>query len=1607
MNDEQLQSLYNGLLQQNLVSPKGSLEGFRDAYSTPESQRLLYDGLLEKKLVDPQGSFAGFQAAYFTPTDEVKKKEEGTPIGIGLDRQKGSETPAIPGVIGDVIRSVPYFGDFVDDIYRAAENGVHRGEATTEVFKGAFGGNLTDDDLGDITESLKSINEAGVSDEAVAFQQEFESADNVFDQVYTMVANPTAMAEVMVGSIAQMVTTVTERGGLAAMGAGAAAAAPVGLAGGPLAGVTVPAAALSGAVGALSGSVDATSSIIDVINEELRNQNLEVSKGNLRTVFQDRDAIDRMRNLALGRGIPIAVFDAMTMGVAGKVVGALGKGLKGVAAGAAVEMTGAGAGELSAQVVSGQPINTGDILLEAAAEGPMVMTSLITNKKGKYSINGKRVSNTDIEGYIKSGEDLDNVQVKNDDKMQALLEDERENQVIARDLPEDMAEADRKRTIELEREKKKLAGSNLSVNKRRVSDIDKELDEINDRYVGLKNFTPDLSLLDDVQRKAYEQASSQTKSQVNLYLFEMQAEKEMGVRDMSAEEKASLTESERKELELEDALEESYADDNEVIDSILGIPREEVDAEIFRFGSDVFDVSLAKEISSENKISTIQNKKLEALLFPAIKTDQKTIDNADLSKPVLLVPYKDMGLRVIDGNHRIQKAIQEGESVKAVTLTEEQAKEIMNPTEVRKRSVRKKAVQEKETPTEETKSAEEIRVELEKNQREALGGRSKPIFGFDFFPRLYDVKTPLGRFRKVVENALLAGGAMRKQLAPAVRSLVEDATNRISVEANQLKRDLRQYKRLFPVDEKTSEAANDYLSGNENAGKDFSDEQLSFLDGMRARIDGFSQRLIDEGLVSSRTVDLKDADGNEVPSSMADIIKANIGKYLRTTYESIENKNYVPDEIVRNKAKDKLLKDMDSDPRFQKAIQTRMDRDGLTRNEALEAQVEDRINSILTNKERDFLGRPNIGKVDKSSLKRQKDIPAEIRALMGEVKDPWYNYAKSIETVVQLYYKEKMFADIAKTGENLYFFREGQIPAGQQNMFTGKIPNDPGYGALAGMRTTPLIEAEIVGSVKSKRHPVALGYARVLSGAKWMKTIGSIPTHLLNFYGNIGFVIANGHWRLGKFSESLNTVFEDVKKMPNADRRALVDDLIARGVIRQSVTLGDVNTLLKGDDIGAAFDSRVHELTAKGTAKKLKKGFLTAKGAAEGVYQGTDDLFKIFGYLNELNEYSQIEYGKKPSELSVEELSKMQDFAASRTRNGYPDYSQVYGLAKIASKSPLIAPFVSYTAESYRVSFNLFYFGYEDIQRGLKTGNAKLVAKGSQRLFLTAGVMSAKTAVQGMTGVATVAGVSGLFGELYDSPEEKEKRKNITPFLEPWVATKDGRVKGWTVPSDILVWKAEDGEIVYFNYSAKDAFGSPARAMNQAFESAQGRGVQYTDSDMINTFISGMKEVLSPFVTKDFLAKKVEEAFRNDGSRVYNETDSPVKQAYDISVHMYKGIEPGTFSAIRRIDTSKSTSNAAATFFGVQAQRIDIRKQFGYLMYDYSDQIKKIRRRDATKEEKEKQIRAIYEDAAYIFKSAQKLGVSYYDLMENRGGLSKKDLISATVDNLHLITIKE
>lgn len=482
MNEERLEFLYNTLRERSLVDPNSNYEQFRGAYATTDRQQMLYDILKQRQLVDPNSSFTQFQSAYFTPSDEVKKKDPATQAELAMAGGPDTETPAIPGVVGDLIRSVPYFGDFVDDIYRAGAAGVYRGASTTEVFKGAFGGELSDDDYNDIVANMQRVNQYGQSDEAKAFQKEYEEADGLFDQLYTMVKNPTAMAEVMVGSIAQMLATTTEAGGLGAMAVGAGAAAPVGLAGGPLAELTVPAAAMSGAVGALSGATDATATMLEIINEELQTQGMTLSKDSLQDIFEDQELTEKMRSKALARGVSIAVVDALTMGVAGRVVGTLGTGVKGTLAGGGVEMLGGGVGEAAAQVASGEPLNQGEILLEAAAEGPMVMTSLITSKQPKYTIAGQKVRRSDVEAYLRSGEDLSKVSIENDEKLSAELQGQKEKSSILANLPEDMVEEDRQRAMELERERGQKVGSKLEVNKKRVSDIDTELQDIYRRY---------------------------------------------------------------------------------------------------------------------------------------------------------------------------------------------------------------------------------------------------------------------------------------------------------------------------------------------------------------------------------------------------------------------------------------------------------------------------------------------------------------------------------------------------------------------------------------------------------------------------------------------------------------------------------------------------------------------------------------------------------------------------------------------------------------------------------------------------------------------------------------------------------------------------------------------------------------------------------------------------------------------------------------------------------------------------------------------------------------------------------------------------------------------
>ncbi|MBK8478121.1 MAG: hypothetical protein IPL39_17990 [Opitutaceae bacterium] len=90
------------------------------------------------------------------------------------------------------------------------------------------------------------------------------------------------------------------------------------------------------------------------------------------------------RNLALKKGIPIAILDGLTAGVAGRFLGAAaGKGIGKVAIATAKEagtqMAGGALGETAGELVAGETLSPKSILAEAMAEGPTSIQEGATN----------------------------------------------------------------------------------------------------------------------------------------------------------------------------------------------------------------------------------------------------------------------------------------------------------------------------------------------------------------------------------------------------------------------------------------------------------------------------------------------------------------------------------------------------------------------------------------------------------------------------------------------------------------------------------------------------------------------------------------------------------------------------------------------------------------------------------------------------------------------------------------------------------------------------------------------------------------------------------------------------------------------------------------------------------------------------------------------------------------------------------------------------------------------------------------------------------------------------------------------------------------------------
>lgn len=146
-------------------------------------------------------------------------------------------------------------------------------------------------------------------------------------------------------------------------------------------------AMVSGAVGSLAGpagtalgagmgsySVETAQSMLDALKEA----GVDLSNPEqVEAAFTDQAVMEKARDFANKRGIPVAIFDAASAGIAGKFVGPLLKEGVSTTTKEVIKASGkevltqtvpAGAGELTAQIASGEELSAKEIFMEAVGE---------------------------------------------------------------------------------------------------------------------------------------------------------------------------------------------------------------------------------------------------------------------------------------------------------------------------------------------------------------------------------------------------------------------------------------------------------------------------------------------------------------------------------------------------------------------------------------------------------------------------------------------------------------------------------------------------------------------------------------------------------------------------------------------------------------------------------------------------------------------------------------------------------------------------------------------------------------------------------------------------------------------------------------------------------------------------------------------------------------------------------------------------------------------------------------------------------------------------------------------------------------------------------------
>lgn len=625
------------------------------------------------------------------------------------------------------------------------------------------------------------------------------------------------------------------------------------------------------------------------------------------------------------------------------------------------------------------------------------------------------------------------------------------------------------------------------------------------------------------------------------------------------------------------------------------------------------------------------------------------------------------------------------------------------------------------------------------------------------------VETAVSKYGSKAISGIKEYGAIKK-LVPTLRK-IDGEKSQLAVDGEFAVRDMDKALRSIKDKTQRTEAADltvQYLRGQTNLAN-VPESVAPSARLVRKVIDDATERSIQLGLVDGK---------NALENAMVD----NLGGYLMRSYKVFNG--WRPDiptmeRWVESNVADRIKKVT------QRGIRARMYRTQVLQNMG----IKDKQPKSLAEFRKDVLSRAGkfrqeytdianklvdregamqfatTGRLNARSgvYRRKKNIDLLTKQLLGEIHDPVYLASETLGKMTASEAKFKVMQEVGNVGIYTGLFRKNSelgdvLVVQSENKF---------LNPLAGLYAKPEVRDAFNAYTTTDLDPILKNFglvASLSSAAKLPKTLGSLKGWVSNVWGGAMDTIGQGHGlellRAKNYVTARNNFFLNlgIGKPDGTLRTKETLDLFKffrrEGLIRGNVQFNDFKRgLLESDK------SFINKLPTK--AKEKLKGSIETVGK---LYSAPETAAKVFNFYGELAALKKA-FPDDPMEILMKK-------AAEKVRLTTQDYDSLPKFIRNFSSVGFLDPFVSYTADRFRVVFNTYKLGSQE----MASGNAVIRNRGASRI----------------ASMSTILGGVGYVGSNpWMSNEEEQAVRN--------------RMPDWDRDSLVTISKDDDGNYSYIN----------------------------------------------------------------------------------------------------------------------------------------------------------------------------------------------------------------